>query len=44
MRRWSKFVHSSFRVLADIHLLLLMLAILIVGLVELIRFILRVWQ
>jgi len=34
MRRWTKFLHTAFRVLADVHFLLSMLATFVFALIE----------
>jgi len=44
MRRWTKFLHNTFRVLADVHFLLLMLAALIFAVIEFFKFISRIAQ
>ncbi len=42
MRRWTKFLHNTYRVLADVHFLLLMLAAFIFAVVEFWRFVSRI--
>ncbi len=44
MRQWTKFLHNTFRVLADIHFLLLMLAAFIFAVIEFYRFVSRITQ
>jgi hypothetical protein len=44
MRWWTKFLHRTFRILADIHFLLLMLAAFIFAVFEFWRFVLRIAQ
>jgi hypothetical protein len=39
MHRWKKFVENAFRVIADLHVLLILLAIIVIGLIELVHFI-----
>lgn len=42
MYRWTKFLHNTFRVLADVHFLLLMLAVFIFAVIEFWRFVSRI--
>ena len=42
MHRWTKFLHNTFRVLADVHFLLLMLATFIFAVIEFYHFVSRI--